>query len=219
MSKSLKNFISIRDYFNNNPDKASLNFRIFCLQYKYHSALHLTDDRLEEANIFRIKIENFYKVIDSIVASSSLADNSFRCNKPTNESISLLNSLRLCKVKIRKAFENDFDTPEALRCLSVLMGEGTITIFIKYYNITFDYIGQQYALKYEKNGSYQPIEPLISVRDYLNSIINVFGLQFIDHTKSTSSKDNDIDHNAYIENFVRFRSRLLLISIYIKKYC
>ena len=136
MSKSLKNFISIRDYFNNNPDKASLNFRIFCLQYKYHSALHLTDDRLEEANIFRIKIENFYKVIDSIVASSSLADNSFRCNKPTNESISLLNSLRLCKVKIRKAFENDFDTPEALRCLSVLMGEGTITIFIKYYNIT-----------------------------------------------------------------------------------
>ena len=139
MSKSLKNFISIGDYFNNNPDKASLNFRIFCLQYKYHSALHLTDDRLQEANIFRIKIENFYKVIDSIVASSSssslsVADNSFRCNKPTNESIRLLNSLRLCKVKIRKAFENDFDTPEALRCLSVLMGEGTITILVTYYH-------------------------------------------------------------------------------------
>ena len=69
-------------------------------------------------------------------------------------------------------------------------------------------------MKYEKNGSSQPIEPLISVRDYLTSIINVFGLQFIDNIKSTS-KENDIDHNAYIENFVRFRSRLLLISIYI----
>ena len=69
-------------------------------------------------------------------------------------------------------------------------------------------------MKYEKNDSFQPIEPLISIRDYLNSIINVFGLQFINNTKSTS-KENDIDHNAYIDNFIRFRSRLLLLKRYL----
>ena len=132
MSKSLKNFISIRDYFNTstNNNKASLNFRIFCLQYKYHSAIHLSDDRLEEANMFRIKIESFYKVIDTL-ASSSSSDKSLRSNKPTIESIKLLSSLSLCKSSIRKALENDFDTPDALKSLSSLIGEGSNTNFIR----------------------------------------------------------------------------------------
>ena len=73
------------------------------------------------------------------------------------------------------------------------------------------YLGQQYALKYEKNDNALPIEPLISIRDYLHSIFTVFGLQFDNNNNNTST--NEVDPKAYIDTFVRFRSNIRKISL------
>lgn len=68
MSKSLKNFISIRSYLeskltSNPPD----DLRLYCLQYKYQATLTYSIDRITEAANYRMKIENFLFNMDVIM--------------------------------------------------------------------------------------------------------------------------------------------------------
>ena len=72
MSKSLKNFISVNDYMNSKITKSpGDDFRIYCLQYKYHASLTYSIDRIYEAEIYRKKIENFIFHMKSILILSS----------------------------------------------------------------------------------------------------------------------------------------------------
>jgi cysteinyl-tRNA synthetase len=72
MSKSLKNFISINDYMNSKITKApGDDFRIYCLQYKYHASLTYSIERIYEAEIYRKKVENFIYHMKSILILSS----------------------------------------------------------------------------------------------------------------------------------------------------
>ena len=72
MSKSLKNFISINDYMNSKITKSpGDDFRIYCLQYKYHASLTYSIERIYEAEIYRKKVENFIYHMKSILILSS----------------------------------------------------------------------------------------------------------------------------------------------------
>lgn len=72
MSKSLKNFISINDYMNSKITKSpGDDFRIYCLQYKYHASLTYSIERIKEAEVYRKKIENFIYHMKSILILSS----------------------------------------------------------------------------------------------------------------------------------------------------
>jgi cysteinyl-tRNA synthetase len=67
MSKSLKNFISIKEYFQHNlTSNPAEDFRIFCLQFKYSTGIHFSYDRIKDAEIYRKKIIEFLSLVDNI---------------------------------------------------------------------------------------------------------------------------------------------------------
>lgn len=136
MSKSSKNFISIKDYLTGNySTHPAIDFRIFCLQYKYHSSIHFSQDRVDDASNFRYKIETYFNHSDQVVSSirekqqsgqmdmNSKSSSHVVLVKPTQESRALRESLLQCKGAVNKALRNDFDTPECLKHISYLIGD------------------------------------------------------------------------------------------------
>ena len=70
MSKSLKNFISIKEYFDSNySSNPSADFRIMCLQSRYYTDLHFSVDRITEASCLRRKILDFFSLTEAVVSS------------------------------------------------------------------------------------------------------------------------------------------------------
>ena len=57
MSKSLKNFVTVRDFLggSGHPD----DLRVFCLQYHYRSDVHYAPERLAEARAIRTALARF----------------------------------------------------------------------------------------------------------------------------------------------------------------
>eukprot|EP01033_Poteriospumella_lacustris_P006753 gene6753-4869_t len=67
MSKSLKNFISIRDYLQKGitPHPAD-DFRLFCLQNKYDSLITYSEERIRDAAVVREKFSSFLALVDMV---------------------------------------------------------------------------------------------------------------------------------------------------------
>jgi cysteinyl-tRNA synthetase len=140
MSKSLKNFISIKDFISGSySTHPALDFRIFCLQYKYHSSVHFSQDRIDDAKSFRRKVESYLALAEAVTSSAGLRHSNSKVSaesvitalstpsalsaKSTKQSRDLKNSLSVCRKAVSKALADDFDTPEALRHMSYLLGD------------------------------------------------------------------------------------------------
>ena len=107
---------------------------------------------------------------------------------------------------MRIAFENDFDTPEVFRILMMLINEGLQYALFYWKNVTNSNINSVNSNSNDSNHnrnniSHQPIEPLLSIGNYVNKIVNILGLQFNTNT-NTNTNDDD-----YIEKIVEFRYR------------
>ena len=156
MSKSLKNFITIKEYLNNysntilnrnitnntnsvdthkihNSDRPSLDFRIFCLQHKYDSSIHFSSAKISEAKIFREKIDYFLKLYRSVLSVSvyhqsnnSRNNNSRNNKKKTTRSAQLQTLLSQTQVNIHESLCNDYDTPSVVRSLATLIDDATV---------------------------------------------------------------------------------------------
>jgi cysteinyl-tRNA synthetase len=179
MSKSLKNFISIKDYFTQASEISNAvedDFRIFCLQHKYSSLLTYSPERIHEASAFRKKLENFFVFMETIHLRSSDDPKQkkkeeelwkYYNQKSTRESIELMNYFLEIQFSIQTALANDFDTPTVLECLSSLLGKSN-----EYYRLLFTI---------SSSSPRQPIEPLFSIYDYLSELGgSSFGLRFCD---------------------------------------
>mmetsp|Transcript_12874 Transcript_12874/g.21399 ORF Transcript_12874/g.21399 Transcript_12874/m.21399 type:complete len:503 (+) Transcript_12874:22-1530(+) len=72
MSKSLKNFITVREYFDqqltNHPGD---DFRLYCLQHKYHAGLTYSPLRVQEAAKYRHRVENWGALVRAAVVLAS----------------------------------------------------------------------------------------------------------------------------------------------------
>ena len=85
MSKSLKNFISINDYLNAQLTSAPADdFRLYCLQHKYHSTLTYSEARVQEAAKLRCKFESFFASVRLAMGAYAAAGDVQR--RPTVES-------------------------------------------------------------------------------------------------------------------------------------
>ena len=133
MSKSLKNFISVRDLLENGFTADS--FRMFCLQYSYRSSVHYSPDRMDEANALIRRVQNFLKVTDKHIQQAVIDGQELtkqQCTEVTEEGklaqtwcskrwrsdeVRLRDSLSSHRAEIDSALANDFDTPEALQSL------------------------------------------------------------------------------------------------------
>ena len=221
MSKSLKNFISIKDYleggYSTNP---ATDFRIFCLMNKYHSAIHFSKTRIDEAGTFRRKIENYLKLSESVILSvrSDREDavKAARSSKPTVESRALRSALSDCQLAVRDALADDFDTPEALKAMSYLVGDA-----IKYASAVA--LNSPAPVGTSASSVSQPIEPLLAVSCYLRDTLSKLGVNLLvsqskaQSPSSSSSTGSTRTHSpeevAILESLVGFRSKVRSSSL------
>ena len=205
MSKSLKNFISIKEYlegqYSSNP---AADFRIFCLQHKYDASIHFSPLKIDNAGTFRRKVEGFLRLAESIQSSRLSGDMENKvgngsAKRPTDESRKMMSLLSTSRTAIRVALINDFDTPEALRCISTLVGEGTL-----YASIV-------------ANQSTEPLEPLMSVSRYVTDVLGKMGLTLSSAVTSNNSSSVDtlstVSGEAAIQTLLTFRSKVRAASL------
>ena len=153
MSKSLKNFIKIKDYLTNNEisNQPAKDFRIFLLQHKYSSELHFSNNRIHEAMVYRQKIDNFLAMVSTLEHSHK------QRYKYNAMSLELLRELCEVKAKVILALSDDINTPLALGLISDLVGKAVV------------YLHQFAATE-------SPIEPLIEIRNYVSDFFHKLGV-------------------------------------------
>jgi cysteinyl-tRNA synthetase len=179
MSKSLKNFISIEDYLSAQLTSAPADdFRLYCLQHKYHATLTYSTSRVEEASKLRGRFENFFSSVRTALNTCNIPAKAGQVwsedvrRRPTSESTKLTMLLSAAQEQVRVALGDDFNTPVVLNALSHLVGEA-----LPYANLVLAApVQSEEGLAIPLRA--QPIEPLISVSAYVARILTLLGLQF-----------------------------------------
>ncbi|XP_032879029.1 probable cysteine--tRNA ligase, mitochondrial isoform X2 [Amblyraja radiata] len=113
MSKSLKNYITIKDLL----EKFSADqFRMFCLLSKYRSAMEFSDANMIQAGIILHSISTF------IHDASAYMSGQLKC--PSVDETLLWERLNATKDAVKAAFADDFDTPGATNSIVNLIHHG-----------------------------------------------------------------------------------------------
>mmetsp|Transcript_32892 Transcript_32892/g.47520 ORF Transcript_32892/g.47520 Transcript_32892/m.47520 type:complete len:565 (+) Transcript_32892:1898-3592(+) len=165
MSKSLKNFISIQQFLSSDiTDSPADDFRLFCLQYRYRTALTYSSERIEEAAGFRKKIVNFCGYVDTLLTADASNKENDVVNtscKPSLESSRLEGLLGTVQQQVELELRNDFNTPTVLLLFSELVGQT-----VQYMNLLL------------KEKQQHPLEPVLAVREYVLRLLDMLGCRF-----------------------------------------
>ncbi|XP_040589447.1 probable cysteine--tRNA ligase, mitochondrial isoform X1 [Mesocricetus auratus] len=106
MSKSLKNYITIKDFLQTfSPDV----FRLFCMRTSYRSAIEYSDSTLLEAKHLLLGLTSFVEDARAYVTGQ------LTCG-PVGEGV-LWERLASTKKAVKAALANDFDTPRAVNAI------------------------------------------------------------------------------------------------------
>jgi cysteinyl-tRNA synthetase len=178
MSKSLKNFISVRDYLEANMStNPGDDFRIMCLQNKYNAPLHFSADRIEEAAAFRKKLQSLGAILRAVKKQqvikgepSTSNGNNLKMNskKETKSSHKLRQKLHWCKDAVDKAFADDFSTPIAMKAITELTSE----LHIYASEVLSASVSDDSIDSTEEH----PIEIVWTVQAYIGKMVNLVGL-------------------------------------------
>ncbi|XP_067890275.1 probable cysteine--tRNA ligase, mitochondrial isoform X2 [Heterodontus francisci] len=113
MSKSLKNYITIKDFL----EKFSANqFRMFCLLSKYRSAVEYSDTSMTEARTLLHSISAFINDASAYMRGQLIC--------PSVDETLLWERLNATKVNVHAAFADDFNTPGATDSIMNLIHHG-----------------------------------------------------------------------------------------------
>ncbi|KAM6098187.1 putative cysteine--tRNA ligase, mitochondrial isoform 4-T4 [Theristicus caerulescens] len=113
MSKSLKNYITIKDFL---KKFSSDQFRMFCLRSRYSSAVEFSDESMDDAKHLLQAISSFIRDGNAYIKGQLVCD-------PVREDI-LWERLANTKVTVKAAFADDFDTSRAVAAIMDLIHHG-----------------------------------------------------------------------------------------------
>ncbi|XP_035757035.1 probable cysteine--tRNA ligase, mitochondrial isoform X5 [Egretta garzetta] len=113
MSKSLKNYITIKDFL---KKFSSDQFRMFCLRSRYSSAVEFSDESMDDAKHLLQAISSFISDANAYIKGQLVCD-------PVREDI-LWERLANTKVTVKAAFADDFDTSRAVAAIMDLIHHG-----------------------------------------------------------------------------------------------
>ncbi|XP_009664702.2 probable cysteine--tRNA ligase, mitochondrial isoform X2 [Struthio camelus] len=112
MSKSLKNYITIKDFL---QKFSSDEFRMFCLRSRY-SSVEFSDETMNDAKHLLQTISSFIKDANAYIKGQLVCD-------PVREDV-LWERLASTKVNVKAAFADDFDTSRAVAAIMDLIHHG-----------------------------------------------------------------------------------------------
>ncbi|KAF2279887.1 uncharacterized protein EI97DRAFT_369035 [Westerdykella ornata] len=110
MSKSLKNFITIRDALARG-DWTARSLRIIFLLGGWHDGVEVTDDLSKAGSSWESYVSNFFYKIRDLEIHPNTGSNGTEDEK-------LLQSFEAAKEKLHNALADSFDTPTAMRAIS-----------------------------------------------------------------------------------------------------
>uniref|UniRef100_A0A8C3GM36 Probable cysteine--tRNA ligase, mitochondrial n=1 Tax=Cairina moschata TaxID=8855 RepID=A0A8C3GM36_CAIMO len=113
MSKSLKNYITIKDFL---EKFSSDQFRMFCLRSRYSSAVEFSDETMNDAKHLLQAISSFIRDANAYIKGQLVCD-------PVREDI-LWERLASTKVNVKAALADDFDTSRAVAAIMDLVHHG-----------------------------------------------------------------------------------------------
>uniref|UniRef100_A0A674HHQ4 cysteine--tRNA ligase n=1 Tax=Taeniopygia guttata TaxID=59729 RepID=A0A674HHQ4_TAEGU len=113
MSKSLKNYITIKDFL---KKCSSDQFRMFCLRGRYSSAIEYSEESMEDAKNRLQAISSFIRDANAYIKGQLVCD-------PVREDI-LWERLANTKATVKAAFADDFDTSRAVAAIMDLIHHG-----------------------------------------------------------------------------------------------
>ncbi|XP_078003447.1 putative cysteine--tRNA ligase, mitochondrial isoform X2 [Phascolarctos cinereus] len=185
MSKSLKNYITIKDFLKKfSPDV----FRMFCMLSNYRSAIDYSDDNMHEAKHHLTAIASFMDDANAYMKGQLVCD-------PIREDL-LWERLTSTKGAIKAAFADDFDTRRALDAVMDLIHHGN---------------RQLKAVTKEANC---PRSPAVygAIVSYIGSFLDTVGIslssrQFISENRSSATL------HSVVDELVQFRSKVRQYSL------
>eukprot|EP00178_Gracilaria_changii_P010301 TRINITY_DN299_c0_g1_i12.p2 TRINITY_DN299_c0_g1~~TRINITY_DN299_c0_g1_i12.p2 ORF type:complete len:541 (-),score=98.02 TRINITY_DN299_c0_g1_i12:8008-9630(-) len=189
MSKSLKNFVSVREFFKDGGSADA--FRTFCLLHRYSSPVEYSEERLADAQAYTKRVKSF---VDRRVLNNSLGQNHTNERQSVmhpgcSEALQLEGALRKAQSEVDEAVADDFDTPRVLGILSSLMKDANA-----YLNDDDSAKSGAVAVVYDMS------------QRYVQRVLNEFGLS-VDKQNLTHSIDgDDVGIEDVINMLLRFRT-------------
>ncbi|NXO04404.1 SYCM protein, partial [Rhinopomastus cyanomelas] len=186
MSKSLKNYITIKDFLNK---FSSDQFRMFCLRSRYSSvnffplAVEFCDNSMDDAKHVLQAISSFIKDANAYIKGQLVCD-------PVREDI-LWERLANTKVTVKAAFADDFDTSRAVAAIMDLVHHGNRQLKA----VTKDVGSPRSSVVYG------------SIISYIEGFFDALGMSCGERQVAAGGASSAALTNA-IDEFVRFRAKV-----------
>ncbi|KAM8722828.1 putative cysteine--tRNA ligase, mitochondrial [Acanthopagrus schlegelii] len=180
MSKSLKNYITIKDFL---QSYSANEFRMFCLLAKYRSAIDYSDNSMLEARISLGTISTF------IHDAQAYMKGQLQCS-PVQEAF-LWERLAETKSSVVKALAEDFNTP---RAVSALM------------NMVYHANCQLQPVSKSCGAARSPAV-FAAMISYIRDFLDVFGIDLL-HSKEAGGVGHGGSLEGVVEQLTRFRSEV-----------
>lgn len=180
MSKSLKNYITVKDYL---KSYSAEEFRMFCLRSKYKSAVEYTQDSINEAR-------SNLKIISSFIDDAQAYVKGQLTCQPVQEDV-LWRSLNETKVNVKAALADDFDTLRAVDAVMDLIHHGNR------------------QLKTVSKGFQHARSPLVygAMVTYIEQFLEKLGISMEQKQVAAEDKGSAILYNV-VDEIVEFRSKV-----------
>ncbi|NXM54383.1 SYCM protein, partial [Illadopsis cleaveri] len=198
MSKSLKNYITIKDFL---KKCSSDQFRMFCLRGRYSSgkekplplscsldvpycrAVEFSEESMEDAKNLLQAVSSFIRDANDYIKGQLVCD-------PVREDI-LWERLANTKVTVKAAFADDFDTSRAVAAIMDLIHHGN----------------RQLKAVTKDAGSPRSSVVYGSIISYIEGFFNALGMSFGERQVAVGG-DRSAVLSSVIEELVRFRTKV-----------
>ncbi|CAJ1087147.1 probable cysteine--tRNA ligase%2C mitochondrial [Xyrichtys novacula] len=180
MSKSLKNYITIKDFL---QSYTANEFRMFCLASKYRSAIDYSDSSMSEARSSLGTISSF------IHDAQAYMRGQLQCS-PVQETL-LWERLAETKSSVLKSLADDFDTPRVVAAVMNLVYQGNC----------------QLQPVSKSGGVVRSPAVFAAIISYIRDLLDVFGID-LQHSKDSDSGRSSASLEAVVEQLTRFRNEV-----------
>ncbi|KUJ17832.1 uncharacterized protein LY89DRAFT_684758 [Mollisia scopiformis] len=154
MSKSLKNFQTIKDALKN--DYTPRAMRIVFLMGRWNDGVEISPDMRKQAEGWETTINNFFTNTKSLIMQSKSAEEGLKTLSINGKSGGLHETLEKAQSEMQSALTDSFDTPRAMRILAEIVRD---------------------ANKHDSEpGSATDITGLKSIARWITKMVGIFGL-------------------------------------------
>ncbi|TWW64259.1 putative cysteine--tRNA ligase, mitochondrial [Takifugu flavidus] len=185
MSKSLKNYITIKDFL---KSYSANEFRMFCLLTKYRSAIDYSDGSMLEARSSLESISSF------IHDTQAYMKGQLQC-APVQEAF-LWERLAEAKSSVLKALAEDFDTARAVSAVMSLVHHGN---------------RQLQPVSKSGEGARSPAV-FAAIVTYIRDVLDVFGIELL-LTREANGSSHSGSMEGVVEQLARFRSQVRAFAL------